>query len=197
MKHRIKQNFYTLWGYDFQRIPKEEKEKLKDDEYWSKKDYWFVKKELPNGRLYAGWGFSHPTKLTKDDLPEDYIFLDNYKKCGYIRTAGIKSLVYNPSPFHNHSFKDDFLYISYTKDLGEFYRNEYEEDSTYKQCDEYIFGSDIIDFIFAVEKFSPNIDTSDIKMRMVEQYNAYVDEMNRWEHNQQYKKIDRLEDLIA
>lgn len=197
-KSRIKRNFYLKSGYDFKKITKADREKMTEEEkeYWKNKNYWYVFKELPDGRLYAGWGFAHPTKLTKDDLPPDYILLTNYKKCGYIRTAGVKSLIYHESPFHNHTYKDDFLYISYTQDLGE-YNPSRDDDGTFQQCDEYIFGNDIVDFILAVEKWSPEIDVTDIKERMVDQYNAYIDEMNRWEHIQQYHKIDKLEDLIA
>lgn len=184
MSNRIKQNFYTVWGYDFQKIPKDQLDRLKNDEYWKDKKYWYVEKRLPNNRLYAGWGFRYPTKLTPADLPQDYIFLDNYKKCGYIRTAGVKDLIYHPSPFHNHAFKDDFLYISYTKSLGD----------TFEECDEYIFGDDIVEFIFAVEKYSPGIDVTNIKKRMVEQYNLYCDEMNE-SFNHGCKKIAHLEEL--
>ena len=189
MNRRIKQNFYTLWGYDFVKIPREDLEKLKDDPFWKDKKYWYEERRLPDGRLYAGWSFRYPTKLTKDDLPEDYIFLSNYKKCGYIRTAGVKSVVYSPSPFHNHAFKDDFLYISYTKDIA-----GYKKELLLEACDEYIFGNDIIDFIVAVQKFSPDLDVAGIKDRMVEQYNLYCNEMNEWPtHN--IKKISSFEEL--
>ena len=195
-KNRIKRNFYLESGYDFQRITNADREKMteKEKEYWKDKDYWYVFKSLPDGRLYAGWDFRYPTKLTKDDLPPDYIFLANYKKRGYIRTAGVKSLIYRESPFHNHTFKDDFLYISYTKDLGE-YNPSWEADGTLQQCDEYIFGNNIVDFIFAVEKWSPEIDVAEIKERMVDQYNAFVAEMRQWEYGQQYEEIEKLEEL--
>ena len=191
---RLNQHFYMIDGYKLEKIPPEEKEKLKDDPNWNTKDRWFVKKSLPNGRLYAGWSFAHPTKITKEDLSDDFVLLENYKKHGYIRTGGIKSLIYRPSVFHNHAFKDDFLYISYSKNLGE-YKEGYDEGSTYKECDEYIFGSDIINFIVSVDKYSPNIDTSDIKKRMVEQYNLYCDEMNE-RSSQKVKKINSFEELL-
>jgi len=194
MSKRIKQNFYTLRGYSFEKIPKEDREKLKNDKYWSGKEYWHVEKSLPDNRLYAGWGFRYPTKLTPEDLPEDFIYISNYKKCGYIRTSGVKSLVYHPSYFHNHAFKDDFLYISYSKDLGE-YKHGYEDGSTYKECDEYIFGDDIIYFIAAVDKYSPEINTEDIKKKMVEQYNLYCDEMAEWQC-QHAEKVIGFEELL-
>lgn len=193
---RIKQNFYTVYSYVFEPITKADRDAMNDEqrEYWENKEYWYVKHELPDGRLYAGWGSRYPTKITAADLPEDYIRVHEYRKNGYIRTAGVVDLIYHPSPFHNHTFKDDFLYISYTKPFGE-YKGGFEKDSTIETCDEYIFGNDIVSFIFAVEKYSPNVDVGDIKRRMVEQYNAYCDEMNEWKYLPKHEKIERLEDL--
>lgn len=196
-KKRIKQNFYTVSAEKFERITKNDREAMSEEEksYWQYKDFWYVTKRLPDNRLYAGWGWQHPTKLTPDDLPDNYILLTNHKKHGYIRTHGVVDIVYHPSPFHNHTFKDDFLYISYTKPLGE-YVGGFASNSTIVNCDEYIFGNDIIDFIFAVEKNSPDVNVADIKRRMVEQYNAYCDEMNEWKHLPKHKKIEKLEDLL-
>lgn len=197
---RIKRNFYMLDGYDWQRITKEDRDKMSPDEseYWKNKSYWYVYRNLPDGRLYAGNSFQYPTKLTADDMPDDYLFLHNYHKRGYIRTAGVVSLIYKPSAFHNHAFKDDFLYISYSKDLGD-YKEGYDDGSTFMECDEFIFGNDIVDFVFAVEKNSPHVDVSVIKHKLVEQYNAYCDEMienGRANINGDgYKKIEKLEDL--
>ena len=194
-KNRIKQNFYATSIRKFERIPQDTWDAMTDEQKeWYRIGYWYNEYELPDGRLYAGWSTQHPTKLTKDDLPEDYIFISGYKKRGYMRTAGVKGLVYKRSPFHNHTFKDDFLYISYTKPLGE-YVDGYDKGSTYAECDEYIFGNDIVDFIVAVDKWSPEIDTSRIKEEMVEQYNAYCDEMSCWPHYQ-CKKIEKFEDLL-
>lgn len=197
-KKRIKQNFYTVEAMKLQRITKADRDKMNDDEkeYWSDKDYWYVSKKLPDGHLYAGWGWQHPTKLTPQDLPDDFIRNSDYKKNGFIRTAGVKDLIYVPSPFHNHAFKDDFLYISYSKKLPEYKRDEWGEGSVYAECDEYIWGSNIIDFIFAVEKNSPEFDVTDIKRRMVEQYNAYIDEMKSYKFSYEHgEKINSLEEL--
>lgn len=198
MKKRIKQNFYTVEALKFQRITPAERAEMSDEEkeYWRDKDYWYVSKKLPDGRLYAGWGSRYPTKLTRQDLPDDFIRNTDYKKNGFIRTAGVKDLIYAPSPFHNHAFKDDFLYISYDKKLPPYEAVDLGEGSTYAECDEYIWGSNIIDFIFAVEKNSPDFDVSGIKQAMVEQYNKYIDEMKsdgfHYEHGD---KIERLEEL--
>ncbi len=191
MAKRIRANFYLIDGYELKKITKADREALSPEsrEYWQDKDYWYVERKLPDGRLFSGNSFKHPTKLTAADLPEDYLLLTNYKKHGYIRTSGVKDLLYHPSLFHNHTFKDDFLYISYSEPLG-----EYDHNTTFDKCDEYIFGNDIVNFIFAVEKWSPEIDVQKIKQQMVVQYNLYCDEMNEWPiHN--YKKIERLEEL--
>lgn len=186
MSTRIKANFYMIGGYKYQRITKADRENMSPEEReaWKDKQYWFVRKYLPDGRLYSGWRFSHPTKLTAEDLPAYYILLTNYKKYGYIRTAGVKGLIYHPSPFHNHAFKDDFLFISYDHQLG-----EYNEATTWDECDEYIFGNDIVKFIAAVDIWSPGIDMSKIKKMMVDQYNAYCDEVG---HS---NKIENFENL--
>ena len=109
MSTRTNANFYMIDGYKYQKITKADREALRDEEreYWEDKNYWFVFKYLPDGRLYSGWEFAHPTKLTADDLPAYYILLNDYKKHGYIRSAGVKGLLYHPSPFHNHYFKDE------------------------------------------------------------------------------------------
>ena len=58
-------------------------------------------------------GGIYPTKITASDLPEWYVHGRYYKHWGYLSAKGVKSLVYEPSKFSNHMFKDDFLYISY------------------------------------------------------------------------------------
>ena len=201
-KKRIKQNFYTVSSHDYVRITQADRDAMtpEEKEYWRDHRYWYVAKKLPDGRLYAGWGSRYPTKLTAEDLPPDYIRVRDYKKDGYIRTAGVKSLVYHPSPFHNHAFKDDSLYISYTQDLGEFidlWDTDNSSDTTFERCDECIWGNDIIDFIFAVEKNSPDVDVTDIKRQMVDQYNAYCAEMDEWPSHGVHKRIEKLEELIA
>ena len=194
-KMRINANFYTVSANVFERIPKDKKEELEDDPFWKHHDYWYVTKRLPDNRLYSGWGASHPTKITPDDLPENYVLMRGYKKNGYIRTAGVKDIIYHESPFHNHAFKDDSLYISYTGKLPEYRPGDWGPESVYAKCDEDIFGGDIVDFILAVEKYSPEFVVSDIKRRMVDQYNAYIEEMQNQGWHETGKPIKALEDL--
>lgn len=195
---RIKANFYRKDYYRYERIPPDEKQKIRDayaaaGGTWDEGDYWMVKHELPDGRLYSGSHTPRPTKITPDDLPAYYIEMRDYKQRGYIKALDVTSVVYKPSPFHNHSFKDDSLYISYTKDL-----TGLDRDELYEQCDEWIWGYDIIDFIRGMEIWSPEVDVSQIKQQMVEQYNAYVDCMNEWDFKHDIKRdyIERFEDLL-
>lgn len=184
---KIKANFYRKDYYRYEKIPPEEKQKMRDawaaaGKKWDERDYWMVRHELPDGRLYSGSRAPRPTKITARDLPEYYIEMTDYKQRGYIKASDVKSLVYKPSPFHNNCFRDDSLYISYTKDL-----TGLDEDEAYKQCDEWIWGSDIVRFIRGVKVWSPEVDVSQIEQQIVEQYNAYVDSKRDY--------IERLEDL--
>lgn len=106
---------------------------------------------LPDGRLDAARSRIFPTKLTAADMPESYCHLAGYKKPGYIRTDGVTKLVYHPSPFHNHSFKDDFLYIFYDGDI-EGAKVTTDSRGLVTSSDECVFGNDIIDNFLCVRK---------------------------------------------
>lgn len=135
--------------------------------------------EIPGGFLYSGWATGIKTKIKASDLPKSYVYLFNYKKHGYLETAGVKDIHYIPSKFHNHAFKDDFLFLSYDE------AKKLSDNTTFEKacqnCDEYVFGNDIINVIRNVEK--NNKDNAElqgklnnIKNMMCEQYNAYVKE---------------------
>ena len=197
-RKRIRSNFYMIDGYQHVRYTEKEKEEIlreygNSEMTYEISDYHYVLRSLPDGRLYSGWGFQYPTSITIDDLPDDYILLNNYKKHGYIRTSGVKDLMYKPSVSHNHHFKDDFIYISYTKEFADRSENENDNwwDLAFDECDEYIFGNDIVNFILAVERNSPDVDVSEIKRMMVEQYNACCDEVYDGKNH-----IETLEELI-
>lgn len=146
---------------------------------------------LPDGCLYAARSRIFPTKLTAADMPESYCHLKGYKKSGYLRTDGVTKLIYHPSPFHNHSFKDDFLYIFYDGDSD---GAEVVTDSRglVTKYDECVFGNDIINVIRYIGRYSPEIDTEDIRKRMVQQYNDFVDEVG---YRYGSKKVSSFEDL--
>ena len=151
--------------------------------------YTYIKHKTDDGTLYAGWKTGRRTKIKPEDLPETYVRCNNYKKNGYIETAGVVDIHYKPSPFHNHTYKDDFIFISYSKTMD-------PDTEMWDQCDEYIFGGDIVDVIFGIEKNAPELKEKiqAIKDAMVVQYNLYVDEMSQWPHNTT-TKIEKLEDI--
>ena len=122
----------------------------------------FIYRTIPGGYLYSTLRPGAKTKIKPEDLPADYI-----------KTSSVKDIMYVESPFHNHSFKDDYLYVSYNELINR--RNMYD----IKVCLS-VRGQDIIPVLLGIEKNS-HIDTEiiqNIKERMVKQYNAYVDESN-------------------
>lgn len=57
----------------------------------------------------------YPTKITADDLPEDYLKIHSrviWYMTGYLKTSGIVDIQYRWVG-ENHLFKDDYIYISY------------------------------------------------------------------------------------
>lgn len=137
--------------------------------------------KLPEGYLYSGWKTGRRTKIKPEDLPESYVYLSNYKKNGFLETAGVVDIVYHPSPFHNHTFKDDFLFISYSRKFADNGQN-CNFDMLVDGCDEYVFGNDIISVVHGIELNNKDDEQliqkiQKIKSDMVKQYNAYAEEM--------------------
>lgn len=160
--------------------------------------YVYLERSIPGGYLFAGWKRNRPTKIKPEDLPAWYIHTNNYKKCGYLDTANVCDIAYKWSPFHEHTFKDDFLYLSYTKQL-----EKKDGLELFEECDEYIFGNDIVQVLAGIEKYNPDNPTlqekiSVIKQQMVEQYNAYVEKMKseKWQQSNMLKKISSFEELL-
>lgn len=136
----------------------------------------------PEGYLFAGWNTGFRTKIKPEDLPESYVYISNYKKHGYLETAGVVDVLYMPSTFNDHTFKDDFLYISYGEPL---YYDGNKPFDIFVSADEYISGNDIVDVVKGIEKNNQvNADIlnkiAEIKHNMVRKYNA-CDENHRWE----------------
>lgn len=154
--------------------------------------------EIPGGYLYSGWKTGRKTKLKPEDLPKSFVYIRNYKKHGYIQTAGVVDVKYKPSPFHNHAFKDDFLYISYHQPMAVIGGEEKGWMDTFKHCDEYIFGSDIIGVLDGIEKNNPDNEElqvlcKEIEGRMVEQYNAFIDEASEMRGG--FERIESFDEL--
>ena len=121
--------------------------------------------DTDNPLLYSMGRYA--TKITKEDLPEDYIEIHSRVisyMTGYLRTAGIVDLFYRPLRM-NHMFKDDRIYISYKDKIT------VEKDSCgydcYKGCDVFMTGGDIVNIVLAAEKFS-GYDTTGIRRQIEE-----------------------------
>ena len=119
--------------------------------------------DTDNEFLYADGRY--PTKLTKCDLPDDYIEFRSraiwYMK-GYLRTSGIVDMQYSWAK-ENHLFKDDYIYISYTGPIEQF-TNQYgiKDFTAYDLC---VCGGDIIDIVLAAEKNS-GFDTASVRQEI-------------------------------
>ena len=109
----------------------------------------------------------YPTKIKREDLPEDYIRImsrTHWYLRGYLKTSGIVDIKYEMCKI-NHLFRDDYLYISYHEPL----RKEQitRGYSDYVNEDVCICGSDIISVLLAAEKYS-GYDISEIKKQIEE-----------------------------
>lgn len=163
--------------------------------------YVYYISELPDGRLYSSRGTRlYPTKLTADDMPDSYCEVTNYKKRGFVRTDGVIRVVYKPSAFNNHAFKDDFIFIFYEGNSSADNADEMDFSEIADACDVYIFGNDIVYVIVSIERFSPDCDVSSVKEGIVRKYNAYVDEMQTHEsswHDGEEKHIATFDELLG
>lgn len=175
MKKRIKANFYTISGYKYDHGMT-------------------IKYELPDGCLYSGWGSHHPTKITAEDLPEWYVKTNYYSKYGYANTKGVVDVIYRRSFFDNHWLKDAMLGLSYHSII-----NKDEDVPIYKkpEIDEYFWGNDILCVLSGIEKYSPEIDTTQVREGILQDYNAYAEHEN--EHYDLYRTkqhYDTFEQLV-
>ena len=134
MYERIKANFYA-----------------KEDIKWFPKEHTHRYTKLDNDCLYAFHKNGvYNTKLTPKDLPPWYVHGRYYKRWGYINTKGIKDIVYKPMKL-NHSLRDDCIMISYDKPITYVIDRYGYQDY---ECDERIWGNEIIDVLVYAEKYS-------------------------------------------
>lgn len=107
----------------------------------------------------------YPTKIKKEELPEDYIRImsrTHWYLRGYLKTSEIVDMKYEMRKI-NHLFKDDYLYISYHEPLRkEQITRGYSDYVNYDVC---ICGSDIIPVVLAAEKYS-GYDISEIRKQI-------------------------------
>lgn len=120
-----------------------------------------------NGTLFSDGRF--PTKIRPADLPEWYVYGYCYHQHGYVSAKGVKELMYQPSHFTNHLFKDDHLYISYEQKLTVVEKDGF---TCVKGNEHVLHGWFIIDFIKAVDQYS-DIDTAPIKRQINEKLAWY------------------------
>lgn len=136
------------------------------------KDIGLHYEELENNCLYSN--LKYPTKITPDDLPPWFVKGRFYKNHGFLSSMGVVDLVYKPNMWINHMFRDDCLYISYTKPIVEFEENSFGQmRKNYKDYDYVIDGTYAIDFVAAVKKYS-NFDTTLIEKAILNKVDYYV-----------------------
>lgn len=78
-----------------------------------------LRETLDTGNPFLYSKGRYPTKITSEDLPEDYIEIHSrsiWYMTGYLKTSGIVDIGYTWIK-ENHLFKDDYIYISYKEKL--------------------------------------------------------------------------------
>lgn len=116
--------------------------------------------DLDNPYLYSHGRYA--TKITADDLPEDYVEIRSrvlWYMTGYIKLSGVVDMAYKPSML-NHMFKDDLIYISYKEKLRK-ERDSFGLDSfvNYDIC---VSGWSIVDIVLGAGIYS-GYDTTEIR----------------------------------
>lgn len=117
----------------------------------------------PNHKGYLLAYGRYPTKIFPHDLPEWYVEGYMYKRYGFMSAKGVKSLFYKPNYLFNHLYKDDILFISYSKEITPV---ESEDGfNWYEGYDYTLSGPIIVEFIDAVELYS-DLNVSDIREQL-------------------------------
>lgn len=114
----------------------------------------------------------YPTKIHPHDLPEWYVEGYMYKRYGFMSARGVKHLFYKPNYLFNHLYKDDILFISYSKEIIPV---ESEDGfNWYEGYDYTLSGPVIVEFVDAVETYS-GLDVSTIREELKKK-KAWYDE---------------------
>ena len=135
--------------------------------------------DCDNSYLYSGGRY--PTKITSDDLPEDYIKIHSrvtWYMTGYLKTSGIVDMGYTSSPV-KHMFKDDYIYISYKEKLR--MEPNWLGLDGYVNDDVCVCGWDIPNIVLAAELYS-NYDTTWVRDQIEKKRIWYRDK-----HSDDYK----------
>lgn len=132
----------------------------------------------------------YPTKITAEDLSEDYIEFHSrviWYMTGYLKTSDIVDMDYRPFRI-NHMFKDDYLYISYKEKLRiETDRYGFTDYVNYDVC---VCGGAIVDIVLAAELYS-NFDTTLIREKIEEKRVWFRDN-----HSDSYKAEVRFDEDV-
>lgn len=125
----------------------------------------------------------YKTKIRKEDLSSDYVEFRSrtiWYMTGYIKTSGVIDINYKATKL-NHLFKDDYLYINYSKKLV-LTKNRWGFED-YENYEMVICGSDIIPVLLAIEKNS-NINTDAVRKKIKDKFNwwreKYPDDYERY-----------------
>lgn len=119
--------------------------------------------DTDNEHLYSRGHY--PTKIRKEDLPEDYIEFNSraiWYMTGYLKTSGVIDIDYKATKV-NHLFKDDYLYISYNEKLK--IEKDFLGFDSYVNYDIVVCGNDIIPILLAIKKYS-NVDIDKVKRKV-------------------------------
>lgn len=144
-----------------------------------------------NEYLYARGHY--PTKIKKEDLPEDFVEFHSrsiWYMYGYLKTSGVIDVGYKPLKI-NHLFKDDYIYISYKEKL-KIKENDWGSYD-YENYDLCISGNSIIPILLSIEKYS-NVDTTEVRNKILDKVKWFKEEYpDDYERNFDKGDIDIFE----
>ena len=115
-------------------------------------------KEAPEGYFFDSRG--RLVQLAVEDIPEWYSYVRVHRTFGYLDAKHVKYLVYSPNYIHNHIYKDDYLYVSYSTPIvvdTEYYKSTPMYDHKVP---------DIVTFAKAVKQYGSIEGIDDIISRM-------------------------------
>ena len=142
--------------------------------WYTREKYKHDRKGRTEQRIYSQDGFlfaqgRYPTKIK--ELPAYYIPCYIHHQMGWIDTKNIKDMVYKPNLYVNHAFKDDRLYISYSRKITA----APERLAEYTGYDEIIWGYDIVSIVMAARR-NAGYDTSMIKQQILDKMKWFREE---------------------
>lgn len=135
----------------------------------------------------------YPTKITEEDLPEDYLKIESrviWYMTGFIKTSGVKDIKYRWVK-ENHLFKDDYIYLSYHDPISK--QTDKYGFTDYTDYDLCVCGNDIIEIVLWVEKYS-GIDTGEVR-REIEAKRVWLRDNEKDYYNQFVKEDKDIFDL--